>query len=260
MLAELMVMLALAGEPDGRAIYRGSEQIGWKTSDGRFYRLIAPGKLADEPSDEPCACGCGVEKPCKCKDTGIPCKDTCRCVLVEAQEVSLPTGVVPEKIRPNVTQINGREVTKREALTAIESGIDPNDVNKLRVTVIGDDAACEPVTKAFNSDPVLVPFRDKILYQAYHPSNFAIQGLGFQSAGNPAIYVQDPQGKVLHRQLDWRGAEQMATAIRKADKNYDPTKDPDLNKPIGLPFNLEPKHLILAGAGALVVYLLMRKQ
>lgn len=258
MIAELITLLALAGEPDGKAIYRGSEQIGWKTADGKFYRLLGPGKLADEPSDEPCACGCGIEKPCKCKDTGIPCKETCRCVLV-ASECSLPTGVVPEKIRPNVTQINGREVSKHEAISAIEAGIDPNDVNKNRVTVIGDENDCKKVLEAFASDPLLAPFRDKILLQAYPPSNFAVQGLGFLAGGSPAIYIQSPTGQVLHRQLEWRGAEKMASALRKADRTYDVTKDPDLNKPAGLPFNLEPKHLLLVGAGVLVAYLLMRK-
>jgi hypothetical protein len=34
----------------------------------------------------------------------------------------------------------------------------------------------------------------------------------------------------LHRQDDWRGAAKFAEAVRKSDPNYDPKKDPDLNK------------------------------
>ena len=59
---------------------------------------------------------------------------------------------------------------------------------------------------------------------------------GFVTTGKPTIYVQAPDGKVLHRQDDYQGgAPELAEAIRRIDPNYDPKKDFDLRKLLRIP-------------------------
>jgi hypothetical protein len=60
--------------------------------------------------------------------------------------------------------------------------------------------------------------------QDYAPGNWAVKD-GFFTEGKPTIYLQAPNGKVLHRQDDYSdGAAGLATALRKADPNYSPLK------------------------------------
>jgi hypothetical protein len=56
-----------------------------------------------------------------------------------------------------------------------------------------------------------------------------VQGFGFRTDGRPTIYVQDAAGRVLHRQDDYDGAEQLAGALRRPGP-YDPATDPDRRK------------------------------
>ena len=55
---------------------------------------------------------------------------------------------------------------------------------------------------------------------------------GFVTSGQPTIYCQAPDGKVLHRQDDYGGPEQLAEAARKAKPNYRPENDPNVNRPL----------------------------
>src|SRR4029079_2216874 len=99
------------------------------------------------------------------------------------------------------------------------------------LTVIGDPASTAAVTKDLASAPALAPWKDRLVVQSYTPSHWAVAKAGFYTAGTPTVYVQAPSGKVLHRQDDYAdGAEGLAQALRRADPNYDPAKDPDLRK------------------------------
>jgi hypothetical protein len=139
----------------------------------------------------------------------------------------------------------------------------PDDSKLLRLTVISAD---EGKRKAVLSDllthPALSPLKPQLVVQTYAPSHWAVKDAGFTLAGDCVIYLQRPDGKVLHRQDEYRGPEKLAEAIRKADPSYDPKKDQDLNKVIPLPFGLDkiPPSYLLLGGGAALAYLLWRKK
>jgi hypothetical protein len=130
------------------------------------------------------------------------------------------------------------EQPPRERITLQGRSIDVNqairllDTNKLRLTVIGSKEAIERVRRDLEG-PLRELARD-FLIQYYEPLNWAVRDVGFKTDGNPTIYVQAPDGRVLHRQDDYKdgadGLRKVLTAIRKPDPNYRPERDPDLRK------------------------------
>jgi hypothetical protein len=74
------------------------------------------------------------------------------------------------------------------------------------------------------------------------------------TSGSPTIYLQAPDGKVLHRQDDYRPGD--LGAIRKAIARYDAKKDPDARRPAvaGLPLLL-----VMGGAIALAAVLVLQR-
>lgn len=120
--------------------------------------------------------------------------------------------------------INGVEVPRHKAFQAIGAPL-PNDAGLLRMTVIGSDADRKKVL----DDVAKFPEREKMLVQDYPPDHWAVKGAGFVTTGKPTIYLQAPSGKVLHRQDSYSGPAPLVEAIRRADPNYDPKKDKDLN-------------------------------
>jgi hypothetical protein len=208
------------------------------------------------PCSPACACGCNSGLPCRC---GNP-------------PVSPPPAAAPESAKPRVENFgvdvsklgkgpryihNGREVTRGQALEAIEGKL-PDDAQLPRLTVIGPEAERKAVLADIASHAALAPYKGRFVVQGYDPSHWAVQG--FVTGGKPTIYVQRPDGKVLHRQDDYRGPEALAAALRKVDPSYDPAKDPDATRPKGLPFDAKdvPLWAWLAGAGA-VLLILSRK-
>jgi len=126
--------------------------------------------------------------------------------------------------RERVT-VYGRQIDVAEAIRML-------DTNKPRLTVIGSKEALERVKRDLQG-----PLKDlakDFLIQYYEPSNWAVRDAGFKTDGNPTIYVQAPDGRVLHRQDDYKdgadGLRKVLTAIRKPDPNYKPERDPDLRK------------------------------
>lgn len=128
--------------------------------------------------------------------------------------------------------LNGRESNKAEAERALSAsaGADlPDDSDKLRLTIIGPDAERSKAIADLALSPALAGYRDRLNVQAYPPGHWAVNG--FKGDGKPSIYLQRPNGKVLHCQHDYDGgAEALAKALRKVDPSYDPTNDPDLRK------------------------------
>jgi len=112
----------------------------------------------------------------------------------------------------------------REALAAI-----PDDSQQLRLTVIGAEKDRRAVLDDLEHHAALAPLRERILVQSYEPEHWAVAGAGFVTVGAPTIYLQAPDGRVLHRQDEYRGPERLAAALRKADPNYRPEADPDLD-------------------------------
>jgi hypothetical protein len=98
--------------------------------------------------------------------------------------------------------------------------------NKRRITIIGKDS---DMRNALNALPPDVD--NWAVVKTYPPDNWYVKSSGFQTQGTPVVYIQEPDGTVIHRQDD---ADNLAEAV-KAAKDYNPAKDSDLRK---LPFNL----------------------
>lgn len=124
--------------------------------------------------------------------------------------------------------LSGRRSCRKEVFQALEGQLQ-DDSNKLHLTIIGSKDEAQKVLADLDNDAKLAEFKGRFLVQAYRPESPMIAGLGFVS-GTPMIYLQLPNGKVVHRQDGYKGPEQLATALRRADPNYDPSKDPDLSK------------------------------
>jgi hypothetical protein len=123
--------------------------------------------------------------------------------------------------------LSGRPVhaaAAREAVGGLE-----DDSALLHLTVIGPPAERQAVLDDLEHHAALAPLRRQLLVQGYDPDHWAVAGAGFVRTGHPTIYLQAPDGQVLHRQDEYRGPDKLAEAIRRANPNYHPEQDPDLN-------------------------------
>ncbi len=75
--------------------------------------------------------------------------------------------------------------------------------------------------------------RDQLVVHDYRPDHWAVSRVGFVTSGHPSIYLQAPDGTVLHRQDRYEGGEQLSGAVRKA-QGYDPQRDKNLNQQASL--------------------------
>lgn len=124
--------------------------------------------------------------------------------------------------------IRGRACSRSDFVEALTQGTLADDTHKLRLTVIGGEPERKQVVSDLAASPDLAPFRETVLVQAYAPEHWAVREAGFVTSGTPTIYVQRPDGKVLHRQDNYSGgAAQLAEAIRRIRPDYDPKRDPD---------------------------------
>lgn len=135
-------------------------------------------------------------------------------------------GVDASKLTGSRFEINGQKVSMGDI---------PDDSSKPRVTVIGSDADRKKVTDAIKSSDLA----GKVAVWSVEPSHWSLRDSDggeprFKTDGKPTVYVQAPSGKVLHRQDDWQGPEDVG-AIRKALKGYDAALDPDLRKNTAIP-------------------------
>jgi len=178
-----------------------------------------------------------------------------------------PGGELPAQVEPDGTMnfgldlsrmapsgkhiLNGKEVSKQTILEALGEPRIPDDSRWLCLTIIGSDASRQRVLDDLQSSPALAPWRGRIKVQEYPPDHWAVRDAGFPCGGEPTICCQAPDGKVLHRQDGYRGAEALAEVLRKADPSYRPEKDPDLNRPLA---NVPP--LVWIGGAILLVLLL----
>lgn len=125
----------------------------------------------------------------------------------------------------------GKAITRALAMKLVEGKELPDDKLKLRLTIIGEVNERKRVEGDLNNSPHLAEFKGRVVYQGYDCSNWAVARYGFVCGGRPTIYIQAPDGTVLHRQDDYDdGPQGLAEALRKADPNYDSDKDPDLRK------------------------------
>jgi hypothetical protein len=153
--------------------------------------------------------------------------------------------------------LNGTDVTQDKARRLIEGrGQVPNDASWPRLTVIGSQADRQKVQEDFRNSPPLAGFRNAVVVQDYDPKDWPVAQSGFVTVGQPTIYFQSPDGKVLHRQDDYAdGPEGLATALRRADPGYKPGADPDKRKSPAIDLTHIPPLAWIFGAGALLVLL-----
>lgn len=143
-------------------------------------------------------------------------------------------GIIIEEVPQGVSYriCNGklcRDVNREQAFEAIANGF-PDDSGKPSLTIIGGTEACATVKNDLTANDGLRKAVEGWAVQILPPTSPLVKGLGFQD-GAPSIYMQDTNGKVLHRQAEYRGPDQLAEAARKADPKYDPKLDPDVTKP-----------------------------
>jgi hypothetical protein len=118
--------------------------------------------------------------------------------------------------------LGGQEITYAEATRILRAENLTDDSGTLRLMVIGTEADRRRVLdnlKGSASD-----MAGLCLGQDYPPDYWALARAEFCTAGKPTIYVQAPDGRVLHRQDDYAdGADGLRLAfenIRKPDPQY----------------------------------------
>lgn len=163
---------------------------------------------------------------------------------------------------------DGVEISQEDALRSLHEGQNPTipaDQNQLRVTVIGPQADTERVRTDLQSHAALATFRGQVVTNFFTPDHWAVQ-CGFVASGRPTIYIQAPDGTVLHRQDDYvDGPEGLALALaearRRVDPNYQPVNDHDLRKNKFLNFlsQIPLEVLLIVGGLLMFVFLPQRK-
>jgi hypothetical protein len=126
-------------------------------------------------------------------------------------------------------ELNGKPATKDQVLQAFESKAGDQST-KLRLTVIGPKQTRQVVLEDLKKTPDLQGVLKDFLLQDYDPEDWEVSRSGFYTKGAPTIYVQAPSGKVLHRQDNYTGADDLAAVLRKANDQYKPEADPNLSK------------------------------
>lgn len=172
----------------------------------------------------------------QCPVTPPRCADDAAVQAARASQAVLPAIIGPPRKPVPVTgndaiskpaqpgyYRNGKPVTKDDLVDAIARV--PDTTRLRRITVIGTDADRTAALRAIGKP-------DWATVRAYAPEDWHVTFNGFVATGSPTIYVQDPDGTVIHRQDDLDG---LAVALERANPNYDPTRDPDLRKPGGGP-------------------------
>jgi len=148
----------------------------------------------------------------------------------------------------------GYQISREEALAVLGPQL-TDDSRLLRLTAIGlpDDTAA--ILRDLDKAPELAELRGRLVVQAYPPEHWSLR-CGFWTQGRAVVYVQLPDGRVLHRQDDYAGPENLALALRRADPNYQPAKDRDLRvSPLGGSPDLVTVGVSACGGGCLAVIL-----
>lgn len=131
--------------------------------------------------------------------------------------------------------LNGKPVNIPDAMKILQEPVVPQDKDLNRLTIIGSEVDRSLVLKDLESSEEFKPFRGKYLIQGYPPDHWAVKGC-FYSLGSPTIYLQSFDGKVLHRQDDYKdGIRGLVYALRKADPAYNPSQDIDRRKTLEFP-------------------------
>lgn len=151
--------------------------------------------------------------------------------------------------------LGGVPIERTEAFSALSAL--PDDSRLPHLTIIGNADDRRAVADDLAHHPALAPWRDRLRVQSYDPDHWAVANLGFVNTGSPTIYLQAPGGRVLHRQDEYRGPERLAGALRKADANYRPDADADLDP---TPARVHIPRGAWVGLAALSLFLISRRR
>lgn len=163
-------------------------------------------------------------------------------------------GIDLDKInRDKSYSVNGRVSSRDDALERIAGKL-LDDSGKMFLTIIGSKEDCAAVQKDLDTAPALKEIKDRVHLHCYEPSDPMVAKSGFVTSGKPTIYVQaaGDSGKVLHRQDNYDGPEKLAEAVRKADKDYKPASDPNLNDSLSQLKAIPGGVWLIAGLGVLI--------
>ena len=169
--------------------YRAGVLVGcWLERDNRWFAW-RDGHWIEEapPWVKGCPCGCSrCSAGCACRQ-GPACGDaacTCSVPNFGLDLAHLASGTEPHY------RVGGRPCRKSDLMAAMLE----DDSAKLRLTIIGSKEERARVLAALPSEA------SRYLVKAYAPSDWAVARAGFKTDGHPTIYVQAPDGTVLHRQ------------------------------------------------------------
>ena len=195
-----------------------------------------------------CRCDrCPDAGGCPCRDGAGRCGDGCSCVVAPKGELPPLFGLDRQRIAepqtPEILHVGKdgvRRISKPESFRLLEQGL-PDDAGKRRLTLIGSEADCKRVADDLAGHPALARYRNDFTVQSYRPDHWDVKDKGFKVGGTPTVYVQAPDGLVLHRQDSYAGGpEALAKALMRTAPDYDPAKDPDLTKPPVKPDDKKP--------------------
>lgn len=190
--------------PGEWGLYRNGSQVGAYSQDSGEYWPISNGQWGQ-------ACAPPISPPTGSRKQAGVMQDF---------------GMDWSKIGKGGYAINGQNCSKEKAYQAVQQGL-PDDANKLRFTVIGQQTERGPVIKDLASFPDVA---QRVLPWSVDKNHWSLKDnvTGeplFETSGKPTIYLQAPDGEVLYRENDYRGFQDFE-AIRKAIKDYDARKDP----------------------------------
>jgi hypothetical protein len=193
----------LEGDPGRVYLFRNGQQVGgWDYERGVWRNYDARANRWSEPTSSP------------------PLAPPARKVV--------NFGVDSSKLGGRPYQLNGKPATRQEIDAAIGSQL-PDDSKKFRFVATGDSAERQRIADAWQ--PMEPEVKSRVAVWSVPGNHWSLQDT---TTGKPVfrtggITFLAPDGKVLHRQPDFTGSEDL-TAIRKAIRAYDSSKDPDLRK------------------------------
>lgn len=232
--------------PDQFPLFIGNEFVGSVDIERRVFQPYDRASETWGPVVALDAKGWAVDaKGCKC--------DKCACLGLGNSWRE--NGVYQDKLRGSRITINGRDIVGDPI---------PDDSKKLTVTVIGTKADRDKAAAELRTHPDAERFNVWSVPPDHHSLKDTETGKTvYKTDGTPTLYVQAPDGKVLHRQDD---AVNVVDAVRKAVKGYDAAKDPDLRKAHPSPKPTTPDAVgafptcCLMAAIAVLLYLSRRNQ